>query len=141
MKFLADMGLARSTVAFVRAQSYDAVHLRDKGLQRLSDDEIVKKAVDEGRIILTHDLDFGRIVAVSGDTVPSVITFRLQDMRPTQVNGYLAEVLARFTAELEAGALVSINEQAIRVRRLPIERPIDASPTRPTRRAPRRFSS
>ena len=141
MKFLADMGLARSTVAFLRAQSYDAAHLRDEGLQRLSDDEIVKKAVGEGRVILTHDLDFGRIVAVSGATVPSVITFRLQDMRPTQVNGYLAEVLARFTTELEAGALVSINEQVIRVRRLPIERPIDASRTRPTRRAPHRSSS
>jgi len=45
MRFLADMGLGRSTVAFLRAQGYDAVHLRDEGLQRLSDVEIVKKAV------------------------------------------------------------------------------------------------
>jgi predicted nuclease of predicted toxin-antitoxin system len=126
MRFLADMGLARSTVAFLRARRHDAVHLRDQGLQRLSDDEIVAKAVAEGRVILTHDLDFGRIVAVSGAIVPSVITFRLQDMRPAQVNGYLAETLARFTAELEAGALVSVNERAIRVRPLPVKGRIDA---------------
>ena len=126
MKFLADMGLARSTVAFLRARGHDAVHLRDQGLQRLSDDEIVAKAVAEGRVVLTHDLDFGRIVAVSGATVPSVITFRLQDMRPAQVNRYLAGVLARFTAELEAGALVSVNERAIRVRPLPVKGRIDA---------------
>jgi predicted nuclease of predicted toxin-antitoxin system len=126
MRFLADMGLARSTVAFLRARGHDAVHLRDQGLQRLSDDEIVEKAVAEGRVILTHDLDFGRIVAVSGAIVPSVITFRLQDMRPAQVNRYLAGVLARFTAELEAGALVSVNERAIRVRPLPVEGRIDA---------------
>ena len=126
MKFLADMGLARSTVAFLRAQGHGAAHLRDQGLQRLRDNEIVEKAVAEGRVILTHDLDFGRIVAVSGATVPSVITFRLQDMRPAQVNRYLAEVLARFTAELEAGALVSVNERAIRVRPLPVKGRTDA---------------
>jgi hypothetical protein len=65
MKFLADMGLARSTVAFLRAQGHDAVHLRDQGLQRLEDEEIIEKARAEGRVILTHDLDFGRIIAVS----------------------------------------------------------------------------
>ena len=121
MKFLADMGLARSTVAFLRAQGHDAVHLRDQGLQRLEDDEIVEKAREEGRVILTHDLDFGRIVAVSRASVPSVITFRLDDMRPIQVNRYLTEVLAQFARQLEAGALVSVNERGIRARSLPIK--------------------
>jgi predicted nuclease of predicted toxin-antitoxin system len=121
MRFLADMGLARSTVAFLRAQGHDAVHLRDQGLQRLGDREIVKKARAEGRVILTHDLDFGRIVAVSGDRVPSVITFRLGDMRPLQVNQYLATVLDRFAEQLEMGALVSVTDGGIRVRSLPIE--------------------
>jgi predicted nuclease of predicted toxin-antitoxin system len=121
MKFLADMGLARSTVAFLHAQGHDAVHLRDQGLQRLEDDEIVEKAREEGRVILTHDLDFGRIVAVSRASVPSVITFRLDDMRPIQVNRYLTEVLAQFARQLEAGALVSVNERGIRARSLPIK--------------------
>jgi predicted nuclease of predicted toxin-antitoxin system len=121
MKFLADMGLARSTVAFLRAQGHDAVHLRDQGLQRLEDEEIIEKARAEGRVILTHDLDFGRIIAVSRASVPSVVTFRLNDMRPAQVNRYLAEVLAHFAEQLKAGALVSVNERGIRVRSLPIK--------------------
>ena len=45
MKFLADMGLARNTVAFLRARGHDAIHLRDEGLQRLGDDRIVEKAL------------------------------------------------------------------------------------------------
>ena len=84
----------------------------------MDDDAIVAKAQAEGRVILTHDLDFGRIVAVSRASIPSVVTFRLQDMRPAQVNRYLAEVLARFAEELETGALVSVNERGIRVRPL-----------------------
>ncbi|MBC8447354.1 MAG: DUF5615 family PIN-like protein [Chloroflexi bacterium] len=49
MKLLADMGLARSTVAFLRAQGHDAVHLRDEGLQRLEDEQIV------GALISVHE--------------------------------------------------------------------------------------
>jgi hypothetical protein len=41
-------------------------------------------------------------------------------MQPAQVNHYLAQVLNRFAEQLESGALVSVNEQAIRVRLLPI---------------------
>ena len=41
-------------------------------------------------------------------------------MRPAQVNHYLAQVLSRFAEQLQAGALVSVNERAIRVRLLPI---------------------
>ena len=42
-------------------------------------------------------------------------------MQPRQVNRYLAEVLNHFAEQLESGALVSVNEQAIRVRPLPID--------------------
>jgi predicted nuclease of predicted toxin-antitoxin system len=114
------MGLARSTADHLRTRGHDAVHLREQGLQRLSDHDIVHKARVEGRVILTHDLDFGRIIALSQSHLPSVITFRLNDMRPGQVNHYLAQTLARFAEQIEAGALVSVNERVIRVRQLPV---------------------
>jgi predicted nuclease of predicted toxin-antitoxin system len=120
VKFLLDMGLARSTADFLRRQGYDAVHLREQGLQRMEDHDIVSKARTEGRVILTHDLDFGRIIALSQNQLPSLITFRLSNMQPHQVNHYLAEVLDRFAEQLESGALVSVSERAIRVRPLPV---------------------
>jgi predicted nuclease of predicted toxin-antitoxin system len=120
VKFLLDMGLAQSTAQFLRRQGYDAIHLRDQGLQRLPDHAIVAKALAEQRVILTHDLDFGRIVAISGQGLPSVVTFRLVNMRAAEVNPYLMDVLTRFSAELTNGALVSVSEQAVRIRKLPI---------------------
>jgi predicted nuclease of predicted toxin-antitoxin system len=116
------MGLARRTVSFLRSQGHDAIHLRDEGLQRLEDADIVEKARSERRVILTHDLDFGRIVALSGENIPTVVTFRLTDMRPDHVNLFLADVLDRFSEQLAAGALISVNEDRIRVRLLPVER-------------------
>jgi hypothetical protein len=41
-------------------------------------------------------------------------------MRAVQVNAYLQDVLQRFADELESGALLSISEDALRLRRLPI---------------------
>jgi predicted nuclease of predicted toxin-antitoxin system len=120
MRFLLDMGLARSTARHLRQQGHDAVHLRDQGLQRLSDEEIIAKANAEDRVILTHDLDLSRIIALSQSTCPSVITFRLSNMRPERVNHYLDGMLGKFISELEQGALVSVSEQAIRVRPLPV---------------------
>ena len=120
MKFLLDMGLAQSSVYFLRSHGYDAVHLREQGLQRLPDPEIVAKAIAEARVIHTHDLDFGRIVALSGQGLPSVVTFRLADMQAAEVNRNLLDVLTRFSDLLQHGALVSVSDQAVRVRKLPV---------------------
>lgn len=122
MRFLLDMGIAHTTAAYLRSRGHDAVHLREQGLQRLADEDIVAKAYAERRIIPAHDLDFGRIVALSGEQLPSVITFRLSDMRAQNVNRYMVEVLEHFGEELEIGGLVSVMDDSIRLRRLPIQR-------------------
>ena len=120
IRFLLDMGLAQSTGEFLRSLGHDAVHLRDQGLQRLPDERIVVKAQEEGRIIITHDLDFGRIVALSGGTVPSIVTLRLTNMTPAQVNIALQAVLDNAARSLEDGALVTVTDGGIRIRTLPI---------------------
>lgn len=114
------MGIAAGTIAFLRSQGHDALHVRNEGLANANDETIVRKAASERRVILTHDLDFARIVALSGTTVPSVITFRLDRMRPALVNQYVSETLSLFSQALEEGALVSVHESGIRVRSLPV---------------------
>ena len=51
-----------------------------------------------------------------------MVTFRLADMRPVQVNRYLDEVIGRSAEQLKIGALVSVSERSIRVRSLPVSR-------------------
>jgi len=117
------MGLSQTTAKFLRQQGHDAVHLRDEELQSLADDDIISKARAEERIVLTHDLDFGRIMALSRQHLPSVITFRLSDMRPPTVNRHLSEVLWQCSQYLSNGVLVSVTDQGIRVRPLPVSKP------------------
>lgn len=58
MKFLGDMGIAQSTIHWLKHRGYDSIHLREQGLHKLPDEKIVEKARKEERIILTFDLDF-----------------------------------------------------------------------------------
>ena len=122
MKFLADMGISPRSVEYLRRRGHDAVHLCEEGLERLADSEVLAKGRAEGRVVLTHDLGFGELMAASGAELPSVVIFRLKNMRPERVNQYLEEVVERYGAFLERGAIVSVGEGWIRIRALPIQR-------------------
>lgn len=121
MRFLANMGISPLTVAFLRRAGHDALHLHEVGLNTLPDALILQKARDEGRILLTSDLDFADLLAAGGEALPTVVIFRLRNMSPDSVNRHLELLLAHYSAELEQGVIVSVAEDHIRVRRLPIE--------------------
>ena len=76
------MGVSITTMQALRAAGYDAVHLREEGLIRLPDPDVVAKAAQEQTVVLTFDLDFGDILAVARTKAPSVIIFRCEIRRP-----------------------------------------------------------
>lgn len=120
MKFIADMGISTQSVLYLRELKHDAVHAVECNLQLAADEEILAYAYQESRTVLTHDLDFGALMAASGGTLPSVIIFRLPDMRPHSVNEHLKLILEQYSTVLENGAILSVMEGRIRVRKLPI---------------------
>ena len=120
MKFLADMGISPKTVVKLRANNYNAVRLVEAGLEKLEDRDILIKARNEGRIILTVDLDFGYLLAISGAKLPSVVLFRLGNESREVIEEYLDYVLSRCSNELETGAIISVRDDGLRVRLLPI---------------------
>jgi predicted nuclease of predicted toxin-antitoxin system len=99
------MGVSLTTVEALRAADHDAVHLRDEGLIRLRDPEIMVKAVAERRIVLTFDLDFGDILAAAHSGTPSVVIFRLRNQTPGAVNARLFRVIDDCAAELASAPL------------------------------------
>ena len=71
MRFLADMGGAGRVERNLREAGHDAVHLRDEGLQRATDQNVFAKATAEDRIILTFALDFADIAAAACLRLPT----------------------------------------------------------------------
>jgi predicted nuclease of predicted toxin-antitoxin system len=120
MRFLADMGVSKRVVEWLRASGHEAIHLHDEGLQKLANGEIFQKATREQRIVLTFDLDFGEIVAASGERSVSVILFRLGNTRADFVVQRLKAVLQQSSEVLAQGAVVLVEDGRHRVRRMPI---------------------
>jgi predicted nuclease of predicted toxin-antitoxin system len=128
VRFLADMGVALSTVRALRERGHDALHLHEVGSERLPDHAILEKARQEGRVVLTFDLDFGDLLAAGVLDTPSVLVFRLRNQTPSSVTPRLLEVLSESQHELEAGAVVIVEEARYRIRRLPLQRKAESSP-------------
>ena len=120
MRFLLDMGLSPRTAEWLGNAGHDAVHLRDQGLQRLSDSDIIGKAAKENRIILTFDLDFSRLLALLRLAQPSVVLFRLSAYTPAKIHPLMDDLIRRFGPPLEKGAIIVVDDDRVRVRMLPI---------------------
>ena len=89
-------------------------------MQRLPNGDIFQLALQEKRIVLTFDLDFGEILALSGGNLVSVILFRLHNTRSDHVIKRLEFVLQQSSPELAQGAIVVVEESRHRIRKLPI---------------------
>lgn len=120
MRFLADMCVDVRIVRWLQEQEHDATHLRDEGLHRMPNGEIFKKAINEDRVVITFDLDFAEIAALTEGKKASVILFRLRNTRASHVIERLSTVLENSSEALEKGAVVVVEESRHRVRFLPI---------------------
>jgi predicted nuclease of predicted toxin-antitoxin system len=115
------MGVSYSVVQHLRDSGHDALHLRDVGMQRQPDDEVFATALRDQRIILTFDLDFGKLAASAGTKWPSVVIFRLNDTRVATPIERLTKALAVASGALLEGAVVVVDDGRVRVRELPID--------------------
>ena len=87
MRFLADMGVSKTTLVALRQHGHDVEHLSELGLHQMEDQDIVSRAKAQERVVLTFDLDFGEIMALAGSSRPSVILFRMRNQTPPVENG------------------------------------------------------
>lgn len=120
MKLLADLHISPRTVGFLRVLGHDVVRVTEVIDPRSSDSAIVACARADGRTILTQDLDFSQIIALSGETRPSLILLRLSSSRVEFVNATLQRVLPLIAPDVEAGVIVTVADRRIRTRRLPL---------------------
>jgi predicted nuclease of predicted toxin-antitoxin system len=93
MRLLADVHISHTTVQYLNRLGHDAIRATSVLPAAAPDDDIVAKAIELGRAVLTQDLDFSDIVALSGKAEPSLITLRLSDSRVENVNRVLGSVL------------------------------------------------
>jgi predicted nuclease of predicted toxin-antitoxin system len=120
MKLLLDMNLSDDWCEALVKAGHSAIHWSSVGQHNATDKEIMGYAKMNGYTVFTQDLDFTDLLAISGDSSPSVLQLR-DDNRLTEQNlAFVLRALSEFSDELEQGALVTVSSRGARARVLPI---------------------
>lgn len=114
MKVLADENIGLEVVAFLRARGIDVVSITETS-PGVSDAVVLAKAVEEDRILLTSDTDFGELVYHAGQRHMGIVLLRLADERNANKMGVLSKLLESYANEL-ADNFVVVTETGVRVR-------------------------
>jgi predicted nuclease of predicted toxin-antitoxin system len=78
---LADENIHPDVISFLREIGIDIESVTEKGIFGISDDDVLKLAVDSGRVVLTHDSDFGGL-ALMGAKFVGIIYLRPGHIQP-----------------------------------------------------------
>jgi len=120
MRIVIDMNLSPEWEGVFHSTPHAATHWSRIGALDATDEEILSWARRHEHIVLTHDLDFGAILAATGADSPSVLQVRAQDVAPSHLGPMVVTVLGQLEDSLRTGALISIDESGARARILPI---------------------
>lgn len=120
MKFLIDMPLSPALSVWLTRQGHDAIHALDAGMDRAPDTAILQRAIDERRVIITADLDFPRLLAITQANGPGLILYRGGDYTEEEILDRLERVLEVVTTEELPYHIIVIEKKRIRRRRLPL---------------------
>ena len=122
MKLLVDMNLSPRWISILAVAGIESVHSSTLGARNAPDTEIMAFAAANDYVVLTHDLDFGAILAATQGEKPSVVQIRAEDVSPDVIGAPVVSALRQMADELEAGVLVTVDPNRTRLRVLPLLR-------------------
>jgi predicted nuclease of predicted toxin-antitoxin system len=123
-RFLADLNISPRSVDALKQHGWDIVRVSALLPLRSPDKEILNHAYQAGFAIVTQDLDFSALVALSGRSQPSLITLRLSRSDPETVTRRLLDLtLHPLDQLLLEGVAITVEDSGVRFRRLPIKSP------------------
>jgi predicted nuclease of predicted toxin-antitoxin system len=120
MKFLVDMPLAPALAEWLVERGHDAIHASVVGLSGASDVEILHRALEESRAVVTADLDYPRLLALTGSRGPGLILFRGGDYSELELLQRLERLLTTVPTSDLSTCIIVIERNRIRRRRLPV---------------------
>lgn len=116
MQFKIDENLHEDIALLLRSAGHDAQTVHDEGLRGAVDPVLADHCFQEGRALVTLDLDFADIRAFPPATTPGIIVLRVHDQSRRNTLRVMEKVIALLPREVLAGRLWIATEGAVRMR-------------------------
>ena len=116
IKFIIDENVGFTIVKYLRDQGFDTKSVSELFPAR-DDTFIIKRAYQEGRIIITNDKDFGYLIFKSGLPALSIILLRFDDESPVLKINAIKTILSLPEEKVQNHFIVA-SENKIRIRPL-----------------------
>ena len=120
MKVIVDENLPPSWADFLQERGFDAIHWKDVGRLGDPDNVVFEYAAKSSGVIVTQDLDFSRLLALYGVSLPSVVQLRVDCPTPEFIGAILVNLLKKHDDSLKRGCLISVDTERYRMKLLPL---------------------
>jgi predicted nuclease of predicted toxin-antitoxin system len=100
LRFLADMNISPLTVEALAAEGVDIVRVSSLLPVNAPDEKILALAREQGRVVITQDMDFSALLALGGYDQPRLVTLRLLNTDPPVVTERLRAILPQIADAL-----------------------------------------
>lgn len=115
MKFLLDSCISGFAVKDLRNAGLDVLWVPESGKDP-GDEDIIKKAFEEGFVLVTADKDFGELIFVYKRPHPAII--RLVDISARNQGKSLLRLIETHRLDIEKQALITLDKYRVRIRLL-----------------------
>ncbi len=120
MNVLLDMPVSPSLADVLKARGHQAVHAFQLGMDRATDADLLEWARRMVGIVITADLDFPRLLALSAALGPGLIIFRGGNYSDAEMRDLLERVLDTVPPRVLLTSVCVVDQTRIRVTPLPL---------------------
>jgi predicted nuclease of predicted toxin-antitoxin system len=115
MRFLLDENAEYRLALFLRARGHDVTVVAQDYTSAMTDRDILAVALQEERIVVTNDRDFGELVFSKQQAHAGVVLFRMNKADVFTKQSRLAEVIEEYRDDMRY--FIVIMDRSVRVRR------------------------
>jgi len=113
MRFLVDECVGPAVARWLQEIGYDVISIFDE-YRGADDEDVLRVADEEDRVLITCDKDFGEAVFQRKQSHKGVILLRLENERSTNKIAVLERLFDQYTTQLP-GRFVVATETAVRI--------------------------
>lgn len=115
LKFKVDENLPEAAARILRDAGYDSETVLSEGLGGATDSSLAAVCLEEGRVLVTLDLDFSDIRTYPPEVYPGFIVLRIHNHSISHITVIMEKVVALLRKQRLTGTIWSVDERRVRI--------------------------